>query len=261
MAFTARQSVKRVASQVASYFPQARYDGAIFVLSHMRSATTALSNVLCSHHDVSGYGETHVPHTIHGGLGQVMVNQLVRRAWKPRASHLFDKVLHDRLDQDPIPEFYKARAIFIARAPRPTILSVQKLAQTTEMKEYLGAEAAASYYEQRLRTLAAHWSNFPSNQRFGLTAEQLFDDPDGQIARLAKWINLSPRIENQYVSHKATQIGGGGDPTQSAKFTKIEPRPAAPDLAPVEGVPSDLSDKCHAAYHDLLACFKSPSSM
>ena len=256
MAQFARQSVKRVASEVASCLPQARYQGAILVLSHMRSATTALSNVLCSHSDVSGYGETHVAHIRGSGIGQVLVNQVIRRAWKPRASHLFDKILHDRLDKTPTPDFYKARAIFIARAPRPSILSIQKLAETTAMKEYLGAEAAATYYEQRLQTLIAHWHRFPQTQRFGLTAEQLFDDPDGQIAKLADWIKLTPQLENQYVSHKATQVGGGGDPTQSAKFTRIEPRPAPPDLSPVMSVSADLSDRCLAAYQELTACFE-----
>lgn len=253
---TLRNMVKKgLATGVGAVSPQARYERTVLVLSHMRAATTALSNVLCTHPDVSGYGETHVSHQTAQALGQIIVNQALRKAWTPSAPYLFDKVLHDRLDSAAPASFYAARAIFMVRAPAPAIRSIQALASKTGMKEGSSPEAAAHYYINRVETLCRHWDAFPATHRFGMTSESLLSDPDGHVARLGAWLPLSVPLENRYESHKATQVGGGGDPTQSGKFTQIQARPSPMDDSPVEGVPSALSEQCHQAFAQLVGRF------
>lgn len=252
-----RDQVKRIAARGAQAMSrQASYDRAILVLSHMRAMTTALSNVLCTRDDVSGYGETHVPHTAGHALGQVIVNQALRRAWKLGATHLLDKLLHDHLDAAPGPGFYRAHAIFIVRSPRPAVASIVKLAAQGGMQRFASPEAAATYYARRLEALAGHWSRFPAAGRIGVTAESLVSRPDEELARIGAWLRLDPPLENRYVSHAASRHGGGGDPTASGRHTRIEPRSEAQDAGPVDGVDGQLSRRCLDAHAALIRHFE-----
>ncbi|AXI46690.1 sulfotransferase family protein [Sulfitobacter sp. SK012] len=256
MGFPTRDMTKAfVGKNVAAFAPQARYSRMILVLSHMRSATTALSNVLCSHPAISGYGETHVTHTEANSPGQVLVNVARRRAYEPRAKFLFDKVLHDHLDVKAPQAFADARAIFLVRAPGPAVASIVKLAAATSLQEVREPGQAALYYANRLESLAQRWQTFSPERRFGLTAERLLDDPDSVVDQIGNWLDLSPQLENRYVSHKATQLGGGGDPTASARLSKIEARPSAAP-SPVVGVDAYLNKRCQSAYGVLVAAFE-----
>ncbi|MEP1765205.1 MAG: sulfotransferase [Sulfitobacter sp.] len=251
-----RDGLKRGAAQaMAGGYPTARYDRMILVLSHMRSATTAMSNVLCSHEAVAGYGETHVPHDAAHAPGQVAVNLALRRALPLSAKYLFDKVLHTHLDVEAPRAFYDAKALFLVRHPSPSILSIQKLAEKTGMETVSTPEGAALYYAERLERLAVLWDSFRAENRLGLSAEHLLENPDERVPEIGEWLGLRPSLENAYKSHKATQKGGGGDPTQSAKHTRIEARPMPATLAPIIGVPDALAEKCFTAHEALVGRF------
>ncbi|MGI3170897.1 sulfotransferase family protein [Pseudooceanicola sp. C21-150M6] len=255
MTLTVRDKVKRTAGQIACLAPQARYDRGILVLSHMRAATTALSNVICSHGAVSGYGETHVPHHSRMSPGLVIVNLALRRAYSPGAEFFFDKVLHNRLDIAPPPAFYQARAIFMIRRPAPAVKSISNLAAKTGMAEYVPANGAATYYAERVEHLSDLWDSFAPEKKLGLTAEALLTDPEAQVARIGGWLSLTPELKNEYVSHGATQKGGGGDPLRSAGLTQIEASPKPEDTSAVDGVSDALSERCHAAFEALVTKF------
>ena len=108
--------VKRLAATCLALAPQGRFDRCLFLVGHMRCGSTALANVLCAHPSVSGYGETHVRYDRPSAPGALILNQLRRGRWRPRATHLFDKLLHDDLDATPPPAFFTARAIFVTWA-------------------------------------------------------------------------------------------------------------------------------------------------
>ncbi len=254
-----RNTIKAItaigACQVAQH---SSYERMIVILSHMRGATTALSNVLCSHEQISGYGETHVSHNRSYSPGQVVVNQYRRNAWKKEADFLFDKILHNGLDGDLPDTFYGSRAIFMVRAPRPSISSIVKLSAETGMKNVNTPEKAATYYLNRLERLREHWERFSPVQRLGLHSEQLLSCPDAEVSRVGTWLGLNPALRNAYISHPATQAHGGGDPTLSSKLTRIEARREDADLSPIEGVPEALSGACIRAYHLLTGRFSPP---
>ncbi|PSK82495.1 sulfotransferase family protein [Limimaricola soesokkakensis] len=256
---TLRDGIKRIAARTAAHAPQARYDSCLLMLSHMRATTTALSNVLCSHPRITGYGETHVPHGRAESLGQVVVNLALRRALSLRADLLYDKVLHDHLDAAADAPFFGARALFMLRAPAPAIRSIEALARRTDMHQYRSAEAAALYYAERVETLCGHWDRFPATRRFGVTSEALLRDPDATVARLGAWLRLEPPLTNSYVSHRATQKGGGGDPTRSASHTQIEPSDRPVESGPVAGVSAELASRCEAAHGALAERFMANS--
>lgn len=251
-----REAAKNVAAAgAATILSQARYDRAILVLSHMRSTTTALANVLCSHPAISGYGETHVPHRTPQGMGRVVLNLAIRKAWDPKAEWVLDKILHSPLDADPPSDFFAARAIFVVRSPAPAITSIRKLSVQSGMVETQSAEGAALYYANRVEALSRLWAAFPDANRIGLTSEGLVSDPEATIERINRWLPLSEPLRNQYTAHTATQIGGGGDPTRSARLNRIEQAETPIDLSAVRDVPDTLSRRCIDGHQALVTRF------
>lgn len=213
----------------------------------MRCGTTALSNILCSRPEISGYGEAHIAYRSTADLGRLVVNQSLRRAWDPRARHLFDKILHTRLDIDVPQDFFRSRAIFLCRRPEPTIASIRRLYQGLGRDEYATDAAAAEYYIERLGRLGDLWARFPENRRIGLTHDELTTNTDFWLQRMTILLGLEPRLENRYRSTAASVSGGAGDPVASAKLTRIEQR--APESGPVAlDIPPALQRQAEDAY-------------
>lgn len=234
-----RNGIKALAGRtVAAINPQCRYDRCIFVLAHMRCGSTALSNILCSRPDISGYGEAHIQYEASQGtaaLGRLVVNQALRKSWSPRAAYLFDKILHARHDGQPPKAFFAARAIFIVREPTATVHSIRKLYADLGRDEYGSDTLALEYYIERLETLQTLWARFPASQRVAITHESLLSNPEAKLAEISSGLSIEPALENKYISNSASRAGGAGDPTVSGLFTRIETRrqtetKAAPSL-------------------------------
>lgn len=255
-----RDTLRSTASMVAALAPQARYDRTILLLSHMRSASTALANVICSHPEVSGYGETHVPHNEATSPGRVVLNLAVRRAYAPRAPYIFDKILHTRLDADAPQEFFRSRAIFLLRQPHSAVRSILDLARMTGMKDCQSPLGAVAYYTDRLRRLDRLWNSFTPQNRIGILSEALLTDPDAEIARLGQWLSLDPMLANAYVSHDASQRRGGGDPVRSGRFTRIEVTDLPRNRGRIDGVDDVTWARCLETHATLLARFNHPGA-
>lgn len=214
--------LKRYASLATSAIDnRCRYDQTVFVLGHMRCGSTALSHILCDHPAISGYGEAHIRYDGRGALGTLVLNQLRRSALKAGARHLFDKILHSRYDADPASDFYTARAIFLIREPAESILSIRKLFATIGSGEYATDEAAADYYEERLRTLLEHWHRFPVERRIGLSFAALTAEPEAALAAISHRLELSPPLANHYAPRDKVMGHGAGDPLVSHQHSGI----------------------------------------
>ena len=257
-----RESGKRTAGWLLSRsMPRYRYHHCIFILAHMRCGSTALSNILCSRPDISGYGEAHVCHDGPAALGRLAVNQMRRGGWRPQAHYLFDKILHSRHDCDVPTEFFEARAIFIVRRPEQAIASIVRLFTRLDRKEYETASEAAQYYVERLAALEGMWHRFPGFRRIGLTHEALLQDPDRALSAVSGRFGFSPPLENRYVSPPASRRGGGGDPLVSGRHTRIESRLAHPiQKNPVLDLPADLASEAEERYRRLSTLFHLDSS-
>ena len=226
----------------------------------MRGATTALTNVLHSHPQVSGYGETHVSYMDGHGPGRLAVNLILRGALKFHAPSMLDKVLHSHLDRKPEGAFYTARAVFLLRSPSATIHSIMRLVQRGELPEIADEADAARYYVQRTQVLARHWKQFSPDRRLGLTTEDLLADPSAAVATLGRWLQLVPDLQNQYRAHALSARPGVGDTTFSAQAQRIEPRISASNSAVMVGVPEEWAAQCYAAHAQLLARFRASAS-
>jgi hypothetical protein len=252
-----RETGKRTAGWLLSLsVPLLDYRNCVLVLAHMRCGSTALSNILCSRSDVSGYGESHVRHDGQGALGRLAMNQMRRGGWKPDAPLLFDKILHSRHDRSAPPEFFAARAIFMVRRPGDAISSIVKLFAGLGRDEYATDEAAARYYIDRLHALESLWGRFPAECRMGITHEALLLDPDGELAKLSARLYFDPPLANRYVSLAASRKGGGGDPVVSGLHDRIESKLAKygrDDARPA--VPACLMADAWEGYRRLCALF------
>lgn len=201
--------------------PQCRFDRAVFILGHMRCGSTALSHVLCGHPSVSGYGEAHIRYDSQAALGVLALNQWRRGAWKPRARHLFDKILHSRYDAAADPAFFRARAIFLIREPHESILSIRKLFAALHSDEYADDESAADYYEKRLMQLALLWERFPIRHRIGISYSNMTENPDSVLQLVSSILDLNPPLTNHYNRPETMMARGAGDPLSSHKFNGI----------------------------------------
>lgn len=238
---------------------QCRFDRAVFILAHMRCGSTALSNVLCSRPEISGYGEAHIAYRSSRDLGRLVVNQLLRNAWKPRADLLFDKVLHNRHDVDVPEAFFGARAIFLCRRPEDAIPSIRKLFTGLGRDEYTTDDEAASYYETRVNRLADLWKAFPPDRRIGLDFEMLTGNTEESLDRISGFLEFEPPLQNSYKSHAASVAGGGGDPNVSSKLDRIAPGPSRLDDGSQLDLKQSRLESVRKSYHRLRQHFDQTS--
>lgn len=213
--------------------PQCDFSRFVVVIGHMRSGSTALTNVLCSHPDMSGYGEAFITYDSPCALGKLVLNQIRRSGWRARARYLCDKVLHDRYDLGAVDGFFASRAVFLARAPAGAIRSIVNLAERGWIAEYSRPQDAADYYEARLTRMLELHNRFPAANRIALTHDMLTGAPDATLARVTDFIELHPPLSNAYASATSTHRSGTGDPLRSWQFSRIVDAGAATSVAAV----------------------------
>lgn len=207
-------------SMVAALLPQCRPDRALRVVGHMRCGSTALSNILVSRPEVSGYGEAHVAYTDAGAQGVLLLNQWRRGSWRPDARWLFDKVLHDRYDAAAWSGYFVGRAIFVARRPAASIASIRALFAGLASREYGSDAEAADYYEGRLTHMLALWPRFPAEHRVALTYEGLIAAPEAALAAVGALIGVP--LANHYRAPAAARGRGAGDPEVAPRHARID---------------------------------------
>ncbi len=248
-------AAKRIAARlVGSLRTVLRYPNMIVLISHMRSSSTALSNVICSRPDVNGYGETHVPHDNEHSPAMLAINHWRRNATSAGARYQFDKILHNELDCAPPPSFFTARAVFLLREPAPTIRSICEMSAKLGKQEYAKPEKAAAYYIGRVEQMQSVYGQFTPARRIALTHAALMRDPELALQRISDHLAIAPALTNAYESHPMSSKPGGGDPLNSAKWTRIERFAARPVLPMSElGIDEALAQRASAAHARLLA--------
>jgi hypothetical protein len=236
-------SLKHTAGRLVSMLPQCDPARAVFVIGHMRCGSTALSNVLVSRPEFSGYGEAHITYGSRAALGVLLLNQWRRRSWRPQATHLFDKILHSRYDAAAWPGFFTARAIFVARAPEAAIASIRALFAAIGSAEYGSDGEAAAYYAERLETMLALWPRFAPGRRLALAYEALTAAPDAELARAGTMLGLASPLANRYVPPAAGQARGAGDPLMSHRFARIDAGASGQAARPALDIRPNVRDR------------------
>lgn len=175
----------------------------LFLLGTMRSGSSLLTAILCSHPEILGYGETHVVYDGKEKLQELVAR--VRRAHGERepSRYVLDKLLHDGLIRDPaVLEEADLTCVFLLREPRRTIQSLVHQLDST-------LDDAFTYYRERLLHLERYARAFPRSAF--LTYEGLIADPEGTLARLTRFLRLESPLSPEYRLQPLHDRKGVGD--------------------------------------------------
>lgn len=244
------RTVKTVAGTLASYaLPQCRFDRTILIIGHMRCGSTALSNILCSRADVNGQGESHIRYNGRSDLGILALSLANRGVFQWSAPLLFDKLLHDQYDRDAGDDFFRARAIFLAREPAETIPSITRLYDRIGLDDFRSPEKAARYYVQRMASMQGLWDRFAPERRIALTHAALTADPEAALAAISGTLAIAPPLVNRYDPTGTPWRKGGGDPVNAQRYDRIVPELRRPQgSSEIEGIEPDLHAQCINAF-------------
>ena len=231
-----------------------RFSRCIFLLGHMRAGTTALSNILCSRDDVSGFGEAHVRYASRSAPGMLALSQIRQRVFEPSAYYLFDKVLHSHLDENANEAFFQAKAIFLTRKPEATIPSILNLFAQVDSPQYQTYQEAADYYTARIARLGELWSRFSPSHRVSMTYSDITGTPGAHLSALTDLLALNPPLANRYDPSDSPVRNGAGDPLVAGSLNKIVRRAtsaSSPDVLSVSE--ADALSRAQAAHAAFLA--------
>lgn len=221
----------------------------LFLLGTMRSGSTLLASILCSHPGVFGYGETHVVYRSSGDFGELEAR--VCRAHGMDACeidpsrYVLDKLLHDGLL--PRPEALDGvdlTCLFLLREPRRTIQSLVHQLDST-------LDDAFTYYRERLATLERCARAFP--RAAFLTYEDLVADPERTLAGLTAFLGLSPPLTAEYRLQPLHNMKGVGDRSEAIRAGRVLAKPRELSIE----LPEDRVAEAEEAYWRCRRAFSS----
>lgn len=211
----------------------------VFLLGTMRSGSTLLASILCSHPGVLGYGETHVVYRSSGDLEELESRVCRAHGIGPAdigGRQVLDKLLHDGLIRDPgIFAGVDLTCLFLLRAPRRTIQSlVHQLGSTLD--------DAFTYYQGRLASLERYFQVFP--RAAFLDYEDLTGDPERTLAGLTAFLGLDPPLAAEYRLQPLHDVKGVGDRSEAIRAGRVLANPRVLDV----DLPEDRVAQAERAY-------------
>lgn len=233
----------------------------IFILGHMRSGSSLLSNILTSHREILGYGETHLQYASEFDLNKLVSKVYNKtqniRNWqdlkKMRMNHkyILDKALHTKifLDENLLTS-EKLYSIFIIREPERTIASL------LDLKPHWNEELALTHYLERLSTLERYGKLINNKERsLIITYNQLLNQTDLVFNALKKVLGTQSEFSEEYKVTNKTGRAGVGDSKENIKAgrivrnprtleQKITPTLIAEGIKQFENCVSTLSEYC-----------------
>jgi hypothetical protein len=199
----------------------------LFLLGTMRSGSTLLTSILCSHPGILGYGETHVVYDDPGKLGELEARICRAHGIDPGEigeRRVLDKLLHDGLLRDPhVLEGVDLPCVFLLREPRRTIQSLVHQLDST-------LDDAFTYYHERLASLERYARVFP--RAVFLAYEDLVGDPERTLAALTDFLELTPPLTPEYRLQPLHDVKGVGDRSEAIRSGRVlaNPRELAVEL-------------------------------
>lgn len=200
----------------------------VFLQSHMRSGSTALTAVFAAHPEIGGHGELYLPYEKVGDLraadGKVMVQS--DRTWRNPAPVVVDKLLHEYNAPVDAPTLLAAADIehvYLLRQPVPTVLSAAKRFPITE-------DEATDQIIERLEGLTARVQADHPSKPFALSYDQLTGQTDEILAALTEHLRLTAPLEKEYDT-SARGKGDKSDTFAAGAITKRADDGARPTLA------------------------------
>ena len=203
-----------------------------FVLRHMRSYSSVLSQILGSHPQIDGYCETHLKYRTSFDLWRLK-RRVVHLTGKPLAGdYVLDNLLHEYPIARGILASSRSRGIVIVRRPVASVCSIIEMGLTqTSIPWHRDFDRVARYYESRLAGLLRLTEALRGRVVF-LEAERLFSNTQEVLDQLGIFLELQSPLRAQY-----QPLPPGG-----------EPGSANPQTRPAVSLPRVLATRLQYAY-------------
>lgn len=193
----------------------------LFILGHMRAASSLLSHILTSNPEIIGYGETHTQYYSDRDLKKLILkvyrNYYQLKNMTMSHKYILDKVLHNNKFIDDI--FLKNQqvySIFLVRKPRRTIASI------LDLKSDWDENKALNYYIERLAKLEEHAQFInDKNRSLFIQQEQILEDTDKVLQALQSFLDTKIGFSEKYEVQRTTGMRYIGDQTENIKSGRI----------------------------------------
>lgn len=200
----------------------------IHVLTHPRSGSTLLSNILISHPDITGIGESKLVYSKTEDLKKLPVLvalQLRKFPFLGQERYALDKLVHNQLiAADNVGNIYHQNdcIIFLLREPISTLNSMSRLdwiVKKENPKEYV-----VKWYIERIKVLQKYCRQLKkssSKHMAVLTYDQIIDDTKKVLEMLEAFLKLDYPLSEEYKIFRTTGRWGIGDASSFIKSGKI----------------------------------------
>jgi len=234
------------------YFHSHELPKKLLVLSHMRSGSSLLSQILISNPEVCGIGETFTKYYSDQEFIKVIANvHFSLRKLPVKETYIFDKILHPHLlvNQD-ILNYDDIYLIFLIREPKGSLSSMLKLfPDWTEDRAYV-------YYTTRLEKLQEYAQlKEDKSQKMFITYEQLCGDENKVIFQMfQEMLQVQHPFTEKYEILRTTGRKFVGDPSGNIKAGKIIKKQSDKNKPEISG---DLLEKAQAYFNQ---CYENLSN-
>lgn len=214
--------IKRLIALFSQIFLQQK---CIFLVSHMRSGTSLLSNIILSNSSFYGIGESHIVYRNKSSIGGLIIKIARIRGSKGLASDfLFDKILHnERIDGDMSVIADNAKYVFMCRNPVEAIPSIVKVMSDLWCGDL--NQKAIDYYCNRMVWMRRFAESVPADSIFFIEYENLLDSPNTVLSQLQSFFEIKePFLLDYDVLHWVGQAGIG-DPSDMIKTGRLIAKP------------------------------------
>ena len=222
----------------------------IFLLSHMRAGSTLCINLLCTHPEIIGMGESGISYS------SVSDFKILRGKIYSRRSKLIvtEKYLLDKLDNNPDisnPEILlndNIKCIFLLRDAESTLSSIlnKNFIKLVCPKQIESEKWASYYYQTRLAKLIEYAKIIDNKERsLYFTYEQLIVDTQKIFKALKQFLDLQDNFSENYLplSNKGF-FGSVGDPVSEKITSGSIIRKPTPKIL----LPQEILQKCLESY-------------
>lgn len=193
----------------------------VFMVSHMRSGTSVLSNIILTNPSFYGIGETHIEYHDSRSLGALLHKIASVRGLKGiTAKYVYDKILHnERIQCDMVRIAPSAKYIIVLRNPLEAIPSIAKVMEGL----WDGGldQQALDYYKLRIEWLRRFVEELPAKNLFFLEYEELLARPRPVLDDLQKFLCLGLPLSERYDVNCWVGRSGIGDPSLHIKSGKL----------------------------------------
>lgn len=190
----------------------------LFILGHMRSASSLLVHILNSNPEIIGYGETHITYHSPQDFKTLLSNVHWRiRDYKMSQTYILDKLLHNnKLMDESILKSAEVYSIFLLREPLATISSTLKLKNNWDQQKII------DYYIYRLKTLE-HYGSLINDKTHSLilTHDQIIQETELVLSALQSFLHTQQPFSEEYQILQTTGLKGIGDSSKNIQSGRI----------------------------------------